>query len=113
MDITLLNKEQKHIVILAGGVGDRFQNLMPKQFNILAGKPVLLHTLITYHMSSLGFKITLVLNEAHLPIWEKICEDYNVKIPFRIVFGGLSSLCLLLRCLKIPVFRIHLVNRMV
>ena len=35
----------KTIIIVAGGKGERMNSQVPKQFLVLAGKPVLMHTI--------------------------------------------------------------------
>ena len=37
------------VIIVAGGKGMRMQSVVPKQFIVLAGKPVLMHTLQRFY----------------------------------------------------------------
>ena len=39
----------KTIIIVAGGKGERMNSQVPKQFLVLAGKPVLMHTIERFH----------------------------------------------------------------
>ncbi len=82
-------KPDKHVIILAGGNGARFGNSIPKQFALIAGKPLLIHTFEAFsHIDKLKF--TLVLGEKQLPVWDKICLTHNFQIPHKIISGGLK-----------------------
>jgi len=41
-----------YAIIVAGGSGSRMQSVVPKQFLLLAGMPVLMHTLKAFKQSS-------------------------------------------------------------
>ncbi len=77
-------------IIVGGGSGSRMQSDLPKQFLLLNGKPVLMHTIEAFHFSELHPEIILVLNVDFHPYWEKLCEEYNFNIPHQLVRGGLQ-----------------------
>ncbi|WP_398453317.1 2-C-methyl-D-erythritol 4-phosphate cytidylyltransferase [Sphingobacterium thalpophilum] len=83
-----MNKSELYIVILAGGVGNRFQGKVPKQFSELAGKPLLMHTLDVFNSCPLELKVILVLEEEYVSIWQKMVEHYNFSVPHTVVVGG-------------------------
>lgn len=61
---------------------------IPKQFLLLNGKPVLMHTIEAFHFSDIKPKIILVLNaEFHL-LWKELCDLHNFTIPCTIVNNG-------------------------
>lgn len=57
---------------------------MPKQFQPLAGKAILLRTLETFHAAGIIDRIVVVLPEAHIPTWEAM----DISIPHTVVAGG-------------------------
>lgn len=77
-------------IIVGGGSGSRMQSDLPKQFLLLNGKPVLMHTIEAFHFSELHPEIILVLNVDFHPYWEKLCKEYNFNIPHQLVRGGLQ-----------------------
>ena len=77
-----------YAVIVAGGSGNRMQQTVPKQFLLLDGIPVLMHTLQAFYQSHLNPEILLVLNESQHANWEELCFKYDFNIPHRVVSGG-------------------------
>lgn len=77
----------KHIaLIVAGGAGTRMQNVVPKQFLLLGGKPVLMHTLEKFA----ACEVVLVLPEPHIVYWQLLCEKHGFTQPHTVVAGGSS-----------------------
>ncbi|NJN42170.1 MAG: 2-C-methyl-D-erythritol 4-phosphate cytidylyltransferase [Flammeovirgaceae bacterium] len=81
------NKEE-YALIVAGGKGTRIQGKIPKQFLIVAGKPILLHTLEAFINYSESIKLILVLPEDDFVTWEKIKTEFDFSYPVHIVKGG-------------------------
>lgn len=79
---------RKYILIVAGGKGLRMGGELPKQFIPLEGKPVLMHTLETFHRWDPSAEIVLVLPEDHQPYWQMLCREIGCKVPHRIANGG-------------------------
>lgn len=75
-------------VIVAGGSGTRMQTELPKQFLLLNGKPVIMHTISAFLASPQKPEILVVLNEQHVGLWEILCEQYSFNIKHRLVNGG-------------------------
>lgn len=80
-------------VIVAGGSGVRFGSVLPKQFVLLSGKPVLMHTLerfAAYYASHTDVEgeIILVLPQAHMATWQELCDKYTFVVEHRVVTGG-------------------------
>jgi len=80
--------KQKYIIIVAGGKGARMGAEIPKQFLILNGKPVLMHTIESFYNYDKSIKIILVLPEEQQDYWKQLCEKFNFKINHQIIFGG-------------------------
>ena len=79
---------RKYIIIVAGGKGERMETTTPKQFLLLAGKPILMHTLDAFFRYDLQINIILVLPQAHHDTWARLCKQYNYTTPHQIVAGG-------------------------
>lgn len=79
-------KEKRYALIVAGGQGLRMGADLPKQFLLLAGRPVLMHTLIRFvpHVDT----IVLVLPADHHTYWQKLCRRYDFAISHQVVAGG-------------------------
>jgi 2-C-methyl-D-erythritol 4-phosphate cytidylyltransferase len=61
---------------------------IPKQYIVLAGKPVLMHTIEAFRFSKYCPEIVVVLNPTYTSFWEKLCREYSFSIPHKIVRGG-------------------------
>ena len=79
---------EKYVIIVAGGSGKRMGGEMPKQFLLVAGKPILMHTVEAFARADEGFKFILVLPEAHFSTWNSLVAEYNFNIPVTLVAGG-------------------------
>jgi 2-C-methyl-D-erythritol 4-phosphate cytidylyltransferase len=66
------------------------QSDVPKQFMLLNGKPILMHTIESFYYSDLKPEIILVLNVDFITYWEQLCEKYNFLIPHTLIKGGLQ-----------------------
>ena len=77
-----------YIIIVAGGKGQRMGSSVPKQFLLLCGKPVLMHTIEAFHSYSTSLEIILVLPEEQQTHWKELCEEYGFKTPHTVVSGG-------------------------
>jgi len=82
----------RYVIIVAGGSGARLKSEQngdtPKQFLLLAGKPVLMHTLEKFNQSDRQIKIILVLPEKNIEQWNILCRKYNLQIQHQISLGG-------------------------
>lgn len=77
---------QQYALIVAGGSGSRMGVELPKQFLLLAGRPVLMHTLELFNKC--GCTLILVLPEAQVNYWKQLCSDHHFTIPHEIAAGG-------------------------
>ncbi|MCE2617230.1 MAG: 2-C-methyl-D-erythritol 4-phosphate cytidylyltransferase [Phocaeicola sp.] len=78
----------KFVIIVAGGKGLRMGSDTPKQFLLLAGKPVLMRTIEAFYYYDKQIRIILVLPDNHQSYWRELCSRYNFNIPVQIVSGG-------------------------
>jgi len=79
---------EKYIIIVAGGKGVRTGWDLPKQFILLNGKPVLMHTITAFYDYNPQVRIILVLPEDYVGHWSKLCADFKYNIPHQVVTGG-------------------------
>jgi 2-C-methyl-D-erythritol 4-phosphate cytidylyltransferase len=79
---------KSYAIIVAGGSGTRMQSAVPKQFMLLCGKPVLMHTIEAFHFSTVKPVIILVLPAEYHTYWSQLCTDHEFKIPHQLVSGG-------------------------
>ena len=79
---------KKAVVIVAGGSGLRMGAAIPKQFLLLAGKPVLMHTLEAFFNFDPTIEIVLVLPEAQFDYWNQLCSDHQFQISYALAKGG-------------------------
>lgn len=75
-------------VIVAGGSGTRMKSEIPKQFLILQGRPVLMHTLEAFHRFDAAIDLILVLPADQLDTWSDLCRQHSFLIPHRLTAGG-------------------------
>ena len=79
----------RYAILVAGGSGTRMVADRPKQFLLLRGEPVLLHTLRRFAEPALGVsEIIVVLPADQLKTWQQLCGEFHVDIPHRLVAGG-------------------------
>jgi 2-C-methyl-D-erythritol 4-phosphate cytidylyltransferase len=76
------------VIIVAGGKGLRMGGDIPKQFMLLAGRPVLMHTIQAFSDTDSAIRIILVLPREQKEYWENLCAGYNFSVPHYIVSGG-------------------------
>lgn len=61
---------------------------IPKQFLLLRGRPVLMHTIEAFQQSEYNPEIIVVLNVDFHPYWENLCVLHNFSIPHVLIKGG-------------------------
>ena len=76
-------------IIPAGGVGKRMGNGIPKQYLLLAGIPILAHTLKAFQRSPVIDEIVLAVPEADMPeVRQSIVVKYGLSKVGLILSGG-------------------------
>jgi len=74
----------KYAIIVAGGTGTRMESEIPKQFLLLNGLPILMHTLRAFEQ----YPITLVLPDDQRAYWTQLCQQHDFKVEHQVVSGG-------------------------
>ncbi|WDF54075.1 2-C-methyl-D-erythritol 4-phosphate cytidylyltransferase [Mucilaginibacter sp. KACC 22063] len=79
---------KSYAIIVAGGTGTRMQSTVPKQFLLLNGLPVMMHTITAFKNSSYQPDIIVVMNPDFHDHWKSLCEEYNFTTEHQLVLGG-------------------------
>ncbi|MDN3547067.1 2-C-methyl-D-erythritol 4-phosphate cytidylyltransferase [Mucilaginibacter aquaedulcis] len=86
-DLTFAS-QKNYAIIVAGGSGSRMQSALPKQFLLLNGLPVLMHTIRAFEQTSVKPGIILVLPASYHEYWQELCQTYQFTTPHLLVTGG-------------------------
>ncbi len=73
---------------MAGGTGSRMHADIPKQFLLLAGQPVLMHSLNAFQDAFPGISIVLALPASQFAAWDELCSLHSFLVPHQVVAGG-------------------------
>ncbi|MFY7943859.1 MAG: 2-C-methyl-D-erythritol 4-phosphate cytidylyltransferase [Crocinitomicaceae bacterium] len=79
---------QKSVIITAGGLGKRMGSELPKQFLVIGGKPILVHTLELFHKYDPEIELILTLPNEWRGYWETLIDKYYCRVPHLVVNGG-------------------------
>jgi 2-C-methyl-D-erythritol 4-phosphate cytidylyltransferase len=63
-------------------------SVVPKQFLLLNGIPVLMHTIDAFYNSDTKPEIIVVLHTGSHQYWSKLCIEHNFTVPHQLVDGG-------------------------
>ncbi len=77
---------KKVAIIVAGGSGTRMGTDLPKQFMLLANKPVMMHTLEKFYQSNC--ELVVVLNVDYHDQWKSLCNEHSFNLPHTLIKGG-------------------------
>ncbi|MBP1675949.1 MAG: 2-C-methyl-D-erythritol 4-phosphate cytidylyltransferase [Bacteroidetes bacterium] len=76
------------VIIVAGGRGERMNANIPKQFLLLGGRPILMHTIEAFHRFNNSMPLVVVLPSAQISYWEELCKKHAFTIGHTVVAGG-------------------------
>lgn len=79
---------KRYAIIVAGGKGLRMGGDVPKQFRLIGGKPVLMHTLAAFKRFDAYMTLILVLPEEQIAGWQDLCHQHGCDILHTVVPGG-------------------------
>ncbi len=77
-----------YVIIVAGGQGLRMGLPVPKQFVLVAGRPVLMHTIARFHEADPLLGIIVVLPADQHDYWNDLCREHDFRIEHTVVSGG-------------------------
>ncbi|MBV6404693.1 MAG: 2-C-methyl-D-erythritol 4-phosphate cytidylyltransferase [Flavobacteriales bacterium] len=78
----------KHAIIVAGGSGKRLGGPVPKQFQSVKGRPLLMWTIEAFHRHDPAMPLIVVLPREHFDIWKALCMGHRFIIKHEVVAGG-------------------------
>lgn len=81
---------QRYAIIVAGGSGTRMGGDTPKQFLLLQGIPILMHTINCFYNYDNSIEIIVALPNAEVEHWHLLCAEHKFTIPHNIVNGGFT-----------------------
>ena len=61
---------------------------MPKQFQLLGGKPLVMVTLENLNAIDPTMQLILVLPAQHIELWKNLCKEYSFAVPLILTQGG-------------------------
>lgn len=76
------------MIIVAGGTGTRMGSAVPKQFLLLAGEPLLMHTIRAFQQACPDAAIIVPLPAGEFARWEELRQGHGFGIPHQVVTGG-------------------------
>ena len=86
--LCLLNKMQNiYAIILAGGLGTRINNDLPKQFLLIADKPVIIHTIEKFINPDIN-GIILVIANGYIKYMKELIKIHKIKNVLDVIAGG-------------------------
>lgn len=83
---------RKYAIIVAGGVGSRSGDMLPKQFHKLLGRPMLWWSLRAFHAEDSATRIMVVMHPDYITMWRDMFESLppEERIDHEICSGGAS-----------------------
>lgn len=84
----MINGKKYSAVIVAGGKGYRVGGELPKQFLLIGGKPMLMHTINAFYLFNKEMRIIVVLPKEFVSLWQQLCSEHHFTINHKIVVGG-------------------------
>ena len=79
---------KRYLIVVAGGKGTRMGGEMPKQFQLLCGKPLVMVTLEHLNAIDPSMQLILVLPAQHIELWKELCKEYSFAVPLILAQGG-------------------------
>ena len=79
---------KEYVIVVAGGTGSRMGSNIPKQFLLINGMPVLMHTIKAFRDYSEKLSIIIVLPADQFDFWQILCEQHSFTINYQLIAGG-------------------------
>lgn len=78
----------KSVIIVAGGVGNRMNSQIPKQFIEINGLPVIVHAINKFTECYSDIELILVINPELISAWENVEKAHKLSIKYKLALGG-------------------------
>ncbi|MDR1689898.1 MAG: 2-C-methyl-D-erythritol 4-phosphate cytidylyltransferase [Clostridiales bacterium] len=75
-------------IIVAGGSGLRFGSELPKQYTEVCGKPVIVHTLLTFNFHIGIERIIIGCRDVNIPLMREYAAKWGIEKVQKIIPGG-------------------------
>lgn len=79
---------KKYAIIVAGGVGQRLNADIPKQFLLLKNKPILLHSIHQFIKAEPDIHIILAIRPSLIELWHETAQKYHFDHSVTLSMGG-------------------------
>ena len=76
------------LLLLSAGRGKRMEKEMPKQYLLLAGKPMIIHTLERIDKIPKITDVVIVCENEFVPAIQLMIHQYNISKPVKFIEGG-------------------------
>lgn len=87
-NLLICTMQNRYAIIVAGGYGSRMNSDIPKQFLLLDGKPVIMHTLQRFVQAKNSPELIVVLHQDMFTLWDELCLKYSFQVPHTVIPGG-------------------------
>jgi 2-C-methyl-D-erythritol 4-phosphate cytidylyltransferase len=77
-----------YAIFVAGGKGERMRSSVPKQFLLINGLPLLMHTMGVFATYDKALQFIVVLPASHFAAWRQLCETHSFNVVHRVAEGG-------------------------
>ena len=77
-----------YAIIVAGGTGSRMNSDVPKQFLLLGGKPILMHTIERFFRADKTIEFIVVIPKNGIDPWKKNCDQHSFTLAHQVIEGG-------------------------
>ena len=84
----MIPEKKQSVIIVAGGKGLRAGGGLPKQFQLVGGEPMLIHTIRAFYDYDRRMRIVLILPAGAQPLWLRLCEKHRFTVSHTVVSGG-------------------------
>ena len=81
---------KRAVVIVAGGTGRRMGGEIPKQYQELEGKPIIIHTLEQFNRFDPNMLVVVVLAHEHRQIWDAMANAHADTSRIKLAAGGVT-----------------------
>jgi len=84
----LTSQISTYAIIVAGGSGTRMQSVVPKQFLLLNGRPLMMYTIEVFGRSAFKPEIIVVMHPNFHTYWRELCVEHHFTTPHTLTAGG-------------------------
>ncbi|MBK5196582.1 MAG: 2-C-methyl-D-erythritol 4-phosphate cytidylyltransferase, partial [Proteiniphilum sp.] len=86
----MIPEKKLSLIIVAGGKGARAGGELPKQFQPVGDKPMLMRTIEAFYDYDHRMRIVVVLPEGFTSYWEQLCNRHHFTLPHQVTSGGVT-----------------------